>query len=464
MDEKNIFKGQVFQSSSESTVGQSPSDAQSSEPASVDQSVPPGSGLQPPSVEEPTLGPPPAEVRGSGFSMSNIIKFLIGLFAIVLLVFVLFSFVIPNINKKEQKVELSYWDVSDNLEIKTVLSDFEKQNPNIKVNYVKQDIKDYKDRIVARSKNGTGPDIFRFHNTWVLQLSDILLPIPSDVMTKDNFNKTFYSVTKHDLIKNGAIYGIPLDIDTLSLFVNSQMFKDASLSAPTNWNDFITTARSLTLKDQNGKIKTAGASLGTFDNITHAPDVVSLLFVQDSVNLDDISQTKGRVSDALGFYTAFALSDGSVWDATLDASILAFSKGNLAMYFGYYRDIPTIKSANPNLAFDVVSVPHLAGQNQTISSYYPVGVSIKSKHQKEALLFLKYLSQKGLVDNSKGQAKDAASSYFSGETFDNGVNSQMNSHLLNATNSILAGGSPDSAADNLILGFSQVLNQFAPKK
>lgn len=435
----------------------------------------PISPLTPPSEEfSPTA--PSSQSSPPRFSIANIIKLLIGLVAVSIIGFMVFGIILPSLNKKVEKVELTLWDISDGSTIGNVLPDFEKQNPNIKINLIKQDIKDYKDRLTTRVRNGTGPDLFRFHNTWVVQLSDILLPISSDVITKDIFAKTYYPVARHDLVKNGAVYGIPLEIDTLSLFVNSAMLKAANVTAPTNWNDFITTARSLTLKDQNGKIKTAGAGIGTFDNVTHAPDIVSVLFSQDGVNLDDISQTKDRVTDALNFYTAFALSDGSVWEGTLDPSILAFSKGNLAMYFGYYKDLPTIKSANPSLTFDIASVPHLTGQNQTIASYYPIGASIKSKHQKEALLFLKYLTQRDvaqklttlpfarsdLEDKTKGQAKDAVSSYFSGETFDNGLNSQVNTHLSTAINSILSGATADSVVDNLILGFSQVFNQFKP--
>lgn len=427
--------------------------------------------------QDETQTQPPSEPP-FGFSIRNIVKLLLGLFVVLILIFVLVGLVLPNINKKEQKVELTFWDISDSSTISNVIADFEKQNPNIKVNLVKQDIKEYKDRLVTRVSNGTGPDIFRFHNTWVIQLSDVLLPVPSDIITKDTFDKTFYPVVKHDLVKNGAIYGIPIELDTLSLFINSELLKTANVNPPTNWNDFITTARALTLKDQDSKIKTGGAGIGTFTNVTHAPDIVSLLFAQDSVNLDDISQTKARVADALNFYTGFALSDGSVWDLTLDPTILAFSKGNLAMYFGYYKDRSVIKTANSSLAFDIVSVPHLTGQNQTMASYYALGVSLKSKHQQESLLLLKFLSQKDVVekltplplaridvpDRSKGVSQDAISSYFSGETFDNGLNTNLNTHLVNAISSILSGESVDSAADNLILGFSQVLNQYLPRQ
>lgn len=483
MEEKNIFEGQVSQSQPNTVPAQPvnppPSPQSQSHPSDVpSQESSSSQSYEHTVIAEPTTLPNGQDGYPPKFSFANIVKIFIGLFSIALIGFIIFAFILPNLNKKEQKVELTLWDNMDSSVISAVLPEFEKQNPNIKVNLVKQDIKDYKDRLLTRTQNGTGPDIFRFHNTWVLQLPNILLPIPSDVITKEGFNKTFYPVVRHDLIKDGAVYGIPIEIDVLSLFINTAMLKEANVAVPTNWNDFITTSRTLTIKNQSGKIQRSGAGIGTFENVVHASDIISLLFAQDSVNLDDISQTKPRVADALNFYSAFALSDGSVWDTTLDPSILAFSKGNLAMYFGYYRDLPAIRSANSNLSFDIVSVPHLTGQNQTIASYYPLGISLNSKHQKEALLLLKFLSQKSVAekeavlpvarvdipDKSKGQAGEAVSSFFAGETFDNGLNTSLNTHLAKAINSILSGESPDLAADTLILGFSQVLAQFKPSQ
>jgi len=107
-----------------------------------------------------------------------------------------------------------------------------------------------------------------------------------------------------------------------------------------------------------------------------------------------MASNPSAVSDALNFYTSFALSQGNVWDDTLDESIKAFASGSLAMYFGYSWDFFTIKSMNPNLSFDIAPVPSLPGQNMTIASYWAQGVSSKTRYQREALLFLQYLSSK----------------------------------------------------------------------
>ena len=117
------------------------------------------------------------------------------------------------------------------------------------------------------------------------QCFQTFLPIPSNIISKQDFNSSFYPVTQKDLTKDGAIYGIPTEIDTLSLYINAQLFQAAGAEVPDNWEDFIRVARSLTVIDENGKIKTAGAALGTFDNINHAPDIISLLFAQNGADI-----------------------------------------------------------------------------------------------------------------------------------------------------------------------------------
>ena len=421
------------------------------------------------------------------------LKILLGVAVILAVIFLIYNFVLPKLfPSKINKVTLTYWGLWEDLSVYApIISDFEKEHPNIKINYSNQDIKQYRERLITRSNNGNGPDIFRFHNTWVSQLSDLLLPLPNSTISKEDLDKNYYPVVKKDLVKNGAIYGIPLQIDTLNLYINKDLFQAAGLKPPTNWIEFGNTARQLTVKDENNNIKTAGAALGNYSNITHAPSIISMLFAQNGVNLEDISSNVQATSDALNFYSSFALGQSNVWDNTLDNSIRVFASGSLAMYFGYSWDFFIIKSINPNLSFDVYPVPSLPGKNVTVASYWVEGISSKSTHQKEALLFMKYLTlketeQRLFTEESKtrnfgepyarvelaeslknsvaypfvANAKQAVSSFFVDGTYDNGLNSQMNTYLGIAVDSILEGTSPQSAAETLSQGVSQVLRQY----
>jgi multiple sugar transport system substrate-binding protein len=451
---------------------------------------------QEPLIQEPPAKPSSPESKGASTVtlLKKVLKVGIGLVVVIVVLALVFTVILPKFSGNSSgKVTLTYWGLwEDSKTMQSLISEFERQNPNITVTYSKQDINQYRERLLTRIANGNGPDIFRFHNSWYPMYSSVLLPLPTDTISPADFKSTFYPVTQKDLIKNGAIYGIPLEIDTLSLYINSQLFKAAGLQPPTNWNDFISDARVMTVKDASGKIQTAGAALGSFDNVTHAPDILSLLFLQNGVDLSNMQNSSDRAANALSFYTAFASDQNNVWDNTLDPSILAFSKGNLAMYFGYSWDYFTIKQDSPNLTFQVVPVPQLPNQNVNLASYWAEGVSVKTKHQKEALLFMKFLAQKNTEESLYSEqaktrafgepyarvdlgntlktnpvlapfiseAPSAFSSPFVDSTYDNGLNQGLDTYLGNAVNAILNGTSPQTAVATLAQGATQVFQKY----
>lgn len=471
---------------------------------------PPGSGVppsQPPPAGPPSQSPPaqPAntgveepfiESPSGGFSGGGLLKkLLIGIGVIVVITIIIVMSI--STGQTNQKVTLQWWGLwEDNSTVQEIIADFKQTHPNIDVTYVKNDSSQYKDRLMTRMQAGTGPDIFRYHNTWIPMLIGYLSPLSNDVITPDEFKNDYYPVMQEDLTKNGAIYGIPLDADSLALFVNPSLFQSAGVQVPANWDDFVKAAKQLTVKDANGKIRTAGAALGTYKNINHAPDIISMLFLQQGIKMNNITASSQNEADALAFYTSFALGDNKVWDGTLDNSLLAFSKGNLAMYFGFSWDIFEIQKLNPNLQFKIYPVPNLYGKKTTVASYWVEGVSSKSLHQKEAMEFMQYLTQKStmqkiyteeakkrafgepyarrdLQQSLQGnmllypfvsQLDDAASSYFASDTHDGdtGINTVMNNYLETADDAILnQGSSPESAVQDLNNGVTQTLQKYA---
>ncbi len=437
--------------------------------------------------------PPPGLVdHGDGPPFKKILK-IVGVIALIsLILIVVIGVILPRFNKpKQENVTLTYWGLWEDSNImKVAIDEFERENPKIKVDYQKQDIKEYRDKLSFRIPQGNGPDIFRYHNTWYPMISDILLPLPSEVISKEDFRSSYYGVASKDLIRNGAIYGIPLEVDTLSMFVNTSLIEEGAV--PKSWQDFIQKSQDLTTRTDDGKIDISGAAIGTYENVSHAPDLISLLFSQNGVDLNNISKSEGKVNDALRFYTNFALVENNVWDQTLEPSLMYFSKGKVAMAFGYSWDLFTIKALNSELPVKIFPVPQLL-QDESINmaSYWVEGISSSSKHQKEALLFMKFLAkqdtqQKLYAEASKTrnfgepfsnvalgesladspiypsvlQAKTAVSSPFVDGTYDNGLNEKMNNYLKDTINSILSNTSVESATQTLFEGFNQVKGQY----
>lgn len=432
------------------------------------------------------------------------LPYFLSLIFIGVIIFLGFRFVPALLKTTSGPVELTYWGLwEEEAVMNSIISDFQRQNPNITIKYQKQNIKQYRERLVNKlDSQQEAPDIFRFHNTWGIMLKNYLSTVPSNVYTNEEFEKIFYPVAVKDLRLGNGYIGIPLMIDTLALFINEDDFKAIGEAPPKTWDELRHLARiKLTTKDTEGRIKKAGVALGTFDNVDHASDILALMMLQAGVDLKKKKITTstsrdGRVlaEDVLNYYVnEFAKGDIRTWDATLDPSTLAFAKEKLSMYFGYSWRIFAIRELNPQLSFRVVAVPQLPeGKNVTFASYWVEGVSKKSRFQKEAFIFLKYLSSKetmqklfteqsklrlfgepysrvDLADSLKthqylapfiDQAQNASSWYLASNTYDNGLNDQMIRYFADAVNAVGRGVSAKTALETVAKGVDALASRY----
>jgi len=390
-------------------------------------------------------------------------------------------------------VTLTYWGTTMTTASMTPIIDaFHKKYPYITITYSQEDINGYQDRLVARVPAGTGPDMYEYHVSWLPMMKNILLPLNPSI-SADDIRGHYYPVVSNDLVKNATVYGIPFGIDTLSLFVNQNILQASGLSVPSTWKDFSDTAYALTVKDTNRKIKIAGAALGTYANISYAPDIISALLIQNGADPLTVGQNPQATLDTLTFYTSFAKADTAIWDDTLDISKNAFAKGTLAMYLGYTQDISDLKNLNPALSFSVHQLPHVPGRHIATVSYWAEGISSQTRNSKAALLFMEYLNQKDtqaalyasqvqnqptpyapaqtalatLVAKDPGlsvvssQLPSSVSSIFVGETGDSsGIDAQLNGYLQNTLILQSTNGMNTESISVLSDGIAKVLTQY----
>jgi multiple sugar transport system substrate-binding protein len=453
--------------------------------------------------QSPQAAPSPVDpyYGNEGNTLLKKILIIAGIVVGLIIVIIIIWFAISRINasKTSQNVTLTYWGVwEDSKVMEPVIEDFERQHPNIKVQYQLQDIKglgDYVDRLTTRITQGDGPDIVRFHNSWTLELKNYLLPFPKDFVSATKLDSDYYKTVQRDMQINGVYYGIPQGVDTLALFVNTDLLNNVGLKPTDNFDDIASESAGLTVKD-GGEIVTSGLAAGTYGNVAHASDIVSMILMMGGVDMKDMTGPTNNIAvQAFQVYTGFADPTNGVWNGTLDNSQLAFAKGNLAMFYGYSWDIPIIKGINPNLKFQVIEVPTKPHNKVTVSSYWAEGVSLKSKHPKEALEFLEYLSQPSTLqklykleseERSFGelyprrsmasllssnallmpfvaQADDAQATIFASDTYDgkDGMITQLDRYMENAINSINNNNtSAGSAVETLAKGVAQVLSRY----
>jgi len=431
---------------------------------------------------------PPAPPSPSAGGINKIFSVILALSIFLLLGAIIIKF-LPKL--RLTPVTLTYWGLWEQESVMTpIIADFEKTHPKIKIYYLRQSPKQYRERLASSLARGEGPDIFRIHNTWLPMFSRDLAPVPKKIVNELNLSHNFYPVVSEDLKRGNDYFAIPLEIDGLGLFVNEEIFRAAGLTYPTTWEDLMTTARKLTVKDIDGRIRTAGVALGKTANVEHWSDILGLMMLQNGVDLT--SPIGNLAEDALTYFSLFSKPPDNTWDETLDNSILAFAKGQVAMIFAPSWQAFEIKNINPNLSFKILPVPQLPGTKITWASYWAEGVWQKSKHQDEAFEFLKYLASKeGMTklfsEESKvrlfgepysrvdlgemlvsdpyvgafiTQAPNARSFYLASRTFDNGINDKIIKYFEDAVNSLDKGVSPAAALETAARGVSQVLSTY----
>jgi len=391
---------------------------------------------------------------------------------------------------KTKAATLTYWGLWEPEGVmKEILADWEKKHPKIKVVYSQQSINEYRERLQSALARGEGPDIFRFHNTWLPMLKNELAPVPATVMDAGSFERNFYPAAVASLRSGTDYLGLPLEIDTLALFYNQDFFQAAGVNPPQTWDELRQTAFQLTVRDENGRIQRAGVALGTTGNIRHWSDILGLMMLQNGADLSN--PTGSLAEDALTFYTLFAKTD-RVWDGTLPESLLAFATGKVAMFFGYSWDVFEIKSINPNLNFKITTVPQLSSTKVNWASFWVEGVAAKSKNQAAAWEFLQFLTspevmQKLYQAESRlrlfgepysrvemanllqsdpmvgpflAQAPTAQSWYLCSRTFDNGINDRLIKYFEDAVNAVNNGQSSQEALATAAKGVAQILSQY----
>lgn len=393
-------------------------------------------------------------------------------------------------------VELTYWGLweEDNL-IKPLIAEYQKQNPKVKINYVRQSSINYRTRVQAQITEGIGPDIFRIHNSWLPMFTGYLYPAPDGIFSTLDYNQIFYPVAQESFIKDKQIFSAPIEVDGLSLYYNEEILASGGVQPPKNWQEFAEAAVKLTVRDSTGQIKTAGASLGTAGNVDHWSDILGLLLLQQpNVNFEAVASSP--VAEVFRFYTGFVTDPSKKsWDVTLPRSTDMFASGRLAFYFAPSWRAHELRVTNPNLKFKVVPVPQLPGRQVSWASFWGEAVSVKSKFPEEAWKFIKFLTSSeverffyqeaskirlfGEPYSRQDLAGELSSDpivgayvlqgpnykfwYLSGNTFDNGLNDEMIKYFEDGINATLQGIDPQVALQTVDKGVQQTLEKFTKK-
>ncbi len=310
--------------------------------------------------------------------------------------------------KKPPKIELTVWGIDDRRAFSESLQDYEALRPNVQVNYEEINPATYETALLNALAAGAGPDVLMFKNTWLPKHYNKIRAVGDSQFALVQLQQFFPTVVEQDFAPDGLIFALPLHIDTLALYYNTDIFNTIGIAfPPATWIDFQNLIPQLRQLDQQKNILRAAAAIGgSNQSIDVAADILSLLMLQAGTQMtnEDFTQaTFARYVEgeypgeiALAFYTKFSDPANTyyTWNDYLGSALDNFSQGKTAVMFNYGLRKENLKTLNPFLKFRIAPMlqPNIYETAVNYASYWGLAVSNQSANPEWAWDLTLYLT------------------------------------------------------------------------
>lgn len=328
------------------------------------------------------------------FSRKQVI-IIIGVVVLVIVVCVVLYFGFRPKASSVQAAKLTVWGTENSQSFGTLVATY----PYGTVAYREINPANYQVDVLSALAAGAGPDVLEIGNRDLAKWKSVLAPFPTSSAAFGllQISQLFPDVVKQDFVSGGQIYGLPLSIDTLVMVYNEDLFNSAGIaSPPKTWNDFDLDVEKLRVINAGGQITQAAAAIGGSEaNIPNAPDILSLLMLQNGTQMNDANSVNGVGLRAFNFYLQFAnaASPYYTWNDAMGNAFDSFAAGKTAIVFAYQADLATIRAKAPFLHFGVAPTPQAEGASVSVNyPKYQGFVATQAGQQINAWNFILYLA------------------------------------------------------------------------
>ena len=312
------------------------------------------------------------------------------------------AFLLCGCSQKDERtvIQFASWGSQSEVEIiKPLLSDFEKQNPDIRVDFMHIP-QNYFQKIHLLFASNTAPDVIFINNLY--------LPVYANFLEEFPKRSEYYPQALDALSYNGKLYAIPRDVSNLVIFYNKDLFDKKGVPYPaSDWTfeDFLKTVQQLT--DAN----VFGISFEE-DPLFYLPYLMS-----NGGGFYEMGKQESK--DAIQFYANLrkkyhvAPLKSESASATMGQMFL---QRRLGMYLSGHWMVPKL-TEDAEFAWDVAQFPK--GTKGSIVQMDASGwaVSKNSKHKTEAIKLVDFLSSKessekfktsGLIVSARKDVKESS--------------------------------------------------------
>lgn len=309
------------------------------------------------------------------------------IYCIISVVFILMIFVSLKPSDKRTVIQFASWGSQSEIEIlKPIIEEYEKQNPDIKVDFLHIP-QNYFQKIHLLFASNLAPDIIFINNLNIPVYSEFLEDLSNCINKEEFYEKTLQAMSYED-----KLLAVPRDVSTMIVYYNKTLFDKYNIDYPKeswNFNDLL---------DICSKFKTKGIFGISFDEqvLYYLPYLMSSGGGILSDDLQKIIIDTPESQQGLKFYADLRNKYNYAPKKSQSASATMaqmFLQQKLALHLSGRWMVPKYRSS-AEFDWDVINFP--AGKAGSIVPLDASGwaISKSSKHKSEAIKFIQYISSK----------------------------------------------------------------------
>jgi multiple sugar transport system substrate-binding protein len=278
-----------------------------------------------------------------------------------------------------------------------LMTQFESQNPNIKVKLLSAPYASTKQQLVSGAASKTLPDVVGLDGAWVNDFAKQgAITDLSALMAEAKYDE---SQLASQIKVDGKTYMIPVVNFVYPLFVNKDLLSKAGVKAPpSNRTEFVDAAKKISAL--GGNVKGWALPLDTAVPNGIQNDVMSWLWASGGSMLTQDGKpnltsppVKSTVEYVKSLNDADVIAPGSLTMKEQD-KVEKFTAGQVGMMIDSLAHINLIKKNSPNLDFTVAPIPaedSYTGKRGLPYASWGIGIADSSEHKAEAFKLVEFL-------------------------------------------------------------------------
>ena len=303
-----------------------------------------------------------------------------------LLVLICLIFIVTGCKpKQDDKLVFASWGSKTEVQIlKDLISDFEKENPDIKVEFLHIP-QNYFQKLHLMFASNLAPDVIFINNLNIPVYEKYLLDLNEIIKNKEDY----YPQVLDTMTYENRLLAIPRDVSTLVVFYNKDLFDKNNIPYPNeNWNmiDFLNTAKKLTNNGVYG-ISFEENSLFYLPYMRVFEGGILSSTGEQIMNSENSQKGIQYYSDLRNKYNVAPKK----YQSASETMAQMFINGRLAMHLSGRWLVPKYRE-DIKFGWDIINFPNVNGKSSVTLDSSGYAITKTSKHKAEAVKLVEFLS------------------------------------------------------------------------